>query len=290
MNIVVLSRNPMLYSTQSLTRAARNRNHNVRVIDYVNCDIVIDADHSKVLYHGQELNDIDAIIPRIGAGYTSYGSAIIRQFMSRGVYTTLSCTALEEARNKIQCMQILASHNILVPKSILSNNSLVFDTLMNELDDEKVVIKLLNGTHGLGVVLAHDHRQAASIMEAFSKSKSKVFLQEFIAEAGGADIRVLVIDGKIEGTMKRQAAAGEFRSNLHRGGSASLVSINTEEAETAIKAAKVLGLKVAGVDMLRSKKGPMILEVNASPGLEGIETTTRNDIAGKIINLIEREA
>lgn len=287
MNIAVLSRNPALYSTQSLVQAARKRHHYVRVIDYVNCDIVIDAEESKILYNGQVLGNIDAIIPRIGSGHTAYGAQIIRQFKAAGVYSTLDENALLEARNKIASMQILASNGILIPKSLISNNSLFFDDVLNQLDDQRVVIKLVNGTHGLGVVLADTHKQATSIMEAFSRSKSKVFMQEFIEEAGGADIRVFIVNGQIEGTMKRQAKAGEFRSNLHRGATANIEPISDIEAQTALKAAKILGLQIAGVDMLRSKRGPMILEVNASPGLEGIETTTRNDIAGKIINMIE---
>lgn len=289
MNIAVLSRNPALYSTQSLVQAARKKFHYVRVIDYVNCDLVIDAENPKILYHGQVLKNIHAIIPRIGAGYTSHGASLIRQFEAMGVYSSLPSQALVEARNKLHSLQILASHGILVPKSLVSNNSLFFDHLIQNLDSDKTVIKLMNGTHGLGVVLAHDHKQAVSILEAFNKSKSKVFMQEFIAEAKGADIRVFIVDGKIQGIMKRQAAEGEFRSNLHRGATASIVEITDEEAQTAIRSAKILGLKVAGVDMLQSDRGPMILEVNASPGLEGIETTTRKDIAGEIISMIERE-
>jgi len=270
MNIAVLSRNPALYSTQSLVQAARRRHHYVRVIDYVNCDIVLDAENPKIIYNGQTLSNIDAIIPRIGSGHTAYGAQIIRQFKSFGVYSTLSEKALLEARNKIASMQILSGAGILIPKSLISNNSLFFDDIMQELDDERVVIKLVNGTHGLGVVLAESHKQATSIMEAFTKSKSKVFMQEFIEEAGGADIRVFIVNGQIEGTMKP-----------------TIEPLSDKEAEVALKAAEILGLKIAGVDMLRSKRGPMILEVNASPGLEGIETTTRNDIAGKIISMIE---
>jgi len=289
MNIAVLSRNPALYSTQSLVQAARRNHHYVRIIDYVNCDIVIDSIESKIIYHGQTLQNIDAIIPRIGAGHTDYGAQIIRQFEAAGVYTTLGPSPLLEARNKIASMQILSAHGLMIPKSLLSNNSLFYDDLLRELDNERAIVKLINGTHGLGVILAQSHRQASSIMEAFTKSKSKVFVQEFIEEADGADIRVFIVDGSIEGTMKRQAKAGEFRSNLHRGATANIEPISALEAETALKAAKILGLKIAGVDMLRSKRGPMILEVNASPGLEGIETTTRNDIAGKIVAMIERE-
>lgn len=287
MNIAVLSRNPALYSTQSLVQAARRRHHYVRVIDYVNCDIVLDAENPKIIYNGQTLANIDAIIPRIGSGHTAYGAQIIRQFKSFGVYSTLDERALLEARNKIASMQILSAAGLLIPKSLISNSSLFFDHIMSELDDPRVVIKLVNGTHGLGVVLANSHKQATSIMEAFMKSKSKVFMQEFIEEAGGADIRVFIVNGQIEGSMKRQARPGEFRSNLHRGATANIEPLSAEEAEIALKAAEILGLKIAGVDMLRSKRGPMILEVNASPGLEGIETTTRNDIAGKVITMIE---
>ncbi len=287
MNIAILSRNPALYSTQSLARAARVKHHYVRIIDYTNCDLIMEDGNLTIMYHGQVIKDIDAIIPRIGASHTNYGAAVIRQFEQKGVITTLSSDALLMSRDKLTCSQILASKGLQIPRTIVSNNSLMYGELLNTFDDN-IVIKLINGTHGIGVVLAESKGQAESILEAFNKTKQKSMMQEFIAEAKGADIRIFVVDQEIVGTMKRQAKPGEFRSNLHRGGSSSVEPISAQEEKVALDAVKHLGLKIAGVDMLRSKRGPLILEVNASPGLEGIETTTKVDIAGRIINFIER--
>lgn len=288
MNIVILSRNANLYSTQSLARAARLRHHYVRVIDYVNCDLLISDDGLKISYHGQILENIDAIIPRIGASWTSYGAAVIRQFEYLNVFSTLSSEALIKARNKLICSQILAADGLHMPKSIISNNSIAYSNLIDSFDGDKVVIKLINSTHGVGVLLAKKGIQAENILEAFTRSKQKSMIQEYIKEAKGADIRILIVDGEIVGTMKRQAQAGEFRSNLHRGGSSTIEEITDKEAEYALRAVDSLGLKVAGVDMLRSNRGPLLLEVNASPGLEGIEKTTKVDIARRIINFVER--
>ncbi len=287
MNIAILSRNPALYSTQSLARAARVKHHYVRIIDYTNCDLIMEDGNLTIMYHGQVIKDIDAIIPRIGASHTNYGAAVIRQFEQKGVITTLSSDALLMSRDKLTCSQILASKGLQIPRTIVSNNSLMYGELLSTFDDN-IVIKLINGTHGIGVVLAESKGQAESILEAFNKTKQKSMMQEFIAEAKGADIRIFVVDQEIVGTMKRQAKPGEFRSNLHRGGSSSVEPISEQEKKVALDAVKHLGLKIAGVDMLRSKRGPLILEVNASPGLEGIETTTKVDIAGRIINYIER--
>ena len=287
MNIAILSRNPALYSTQSLARAARIRHHHVKIIDYVNCDLIMEDGSLTIKYHGQVIKDVDAIIPRIGASHTTFGSAVIRQFEQKGITTTLSSNALLMARDKLTCSQILASGGLKIPRTIVSNNSHMYKDLLDTFDDN-IVIKLVNGTHGIGVILAESKGQAESILEAFNKTKQKSMMQEFIAEAEGADIRIFVVDQEVVGTMKRQAKEGEFRSNLHRGGSSSLEPITEEERRVALEAVKHLGLKIAGVDMLRSKRGPLILEVNASPGLEGIETTTKVDIAGKIINYIER--
>jgi len=289
MNIAILSRNPGLYSTQSLAKAARLRHHYARIIDYVNCDLIIEDGKLSISYHGQLLEDIDAIIPRIGASWTTYGSAVIRQFEKLGVFTSLTSDALIKARNKLSCSQILAAHGMKLPKTIVSNNSYLYKNLIDEIPGENVIVKLINGTHGIGVVLAENKGQAESILDAFNRAKQKSMIQEFISESKGSDIRIFIVDGKIVGSMKRQAMPGEFRSNLHRGGSSSLIEISEEERTVALKAAEVLGLKVAGVDMLRSQRGPLILEVNASPGLEGIETTTNTDIAGQIINFVEQK-
>jgi len=272
MNIAILSRNPALYSTQSLARAARVRHHFVRIIDYVNCDLIMSDGELTISYHGQIIKDVDAIIPRIGASHTTFGSAVIRQFEQKGIFTSLSSQALLMARDKLTCSQVLASKGLQIPKTIVSNNTPIYRDLLDNFDDNGVVIKLINGTHGIGVVLAESKNQAESILEAFNKSRQKSMMQEFIKEADGADIRIFVVDNEIVGTMKRKAKEGEFRSNLHRGGTSTVEPISEKEK----------------VDMLRSKRGPLILEVNASPGLEGIETTTKVDIAGKIINYIEK--
>lgn len=287
MNIAILSRNPSLYSTQSLARAARVKNHYVRILDYVNCDLIMEDGNLTISYHGHVIDNIDAIIPRIGASHTTFGSAVIRQFEQKGIFTSLSSDALLMARDKLTCSQILASKGLQIPRTIVSNNNYMYNKLLGTFDGN-VVIKLINGTHGIGVVLAESKGQAESILEAFNRSKQKSMMQEFIAEAKGADIRIFIVDEEIVGTMKRQAKEGEFRSNLHRGGSSKVEPISEQERKVALEAVKHLGLKVAGVDMLRSKRGPLILEVNASPGLEGIETTTKVDIAGKIISFIER--
>ncbi|NNF22422.1 MAG: RimK family alpha-L-glutamate ligase [Saprospiraceae bacterium] len=288
MNIAILSRNPALYSTQSLARAARLKHHFVRIIDYMNCDLIISDGDLKISYHGQVLKDIDAIIPRIGASVTNYGAGVIRHFEEKGIFTTLSSDALIKARDKLSCLQLLSSKGLKVPKSIISNNSLMYRSLLDNFSGNEVVVKLINGTHGVGVMLAENKNQAESILEAFNRSRQKAMMQEFIKESKGADIRIFIVDNEIVGSMKRQAKAGEFRSNLHRGGSANIERITDVEKDVALKAVNYLGLKVAGVDMLRSNRGPLILEVNASPGLEGIETTTKNDIAGRIINFVER--
>jgi ribosomal protein S6--L-glutamate ligase len=287
MNIIILSRNPALYSTNSLVRAARRRQHYVKVLDHMQCDIQIITSRPKLKYQDQEIKNFDAVIPRIGSSATSYGSAIIRQFESMGCFTTLSSDALLKARDKLSCLQILAANGIGVPKSLISNNYFSINNMIEDIGSLPAIVKLINGTHGLGVILAESKSNAESIMEAFYKTKQEVMLQEFIKEAHGADIRIFIVNDEIVGTMKRQAGPGEFRSNLHRGAIASQVNITPEEAAVAIKATNLLGLKVAGVDMLRSKRGPLVLEVNASPGLEGIENATGKDIAGKIIQFIE---
>ena len=288
MNIVILSRNPALYSTQSLVSAARKRNHYVRVYDHMQCDLVIQDNNPCIYYQGQRLKNVQAVIPRIGTSATSYGASVIRQFELMKVYTTLRADPLLKARDKISCMQILAANGIKVPKSAIFNNLQSIHQMIDEVGPMPFVIKLVNGTHGLGVMLAEQRKIGESIIEAFHKSKQKIFLQKFIHEANGADIRVFIVNNEIVGAMKRQAKEGEFRSNLHRGATSEIIQLSEEERHVARKAARIMGLKIAGVDMLQTKKGPMVLEVNASPGLEGIETTTGVDIAGKIIKFVEK--
>lgn len=288
MTIGILSRNATLYSTQTLIKAARRAKHEVVVLDHMRCDIVTESGAPTIFYNGIEIDDLDAIIPRIGTTATSHGAAVIRQFEAMGVYTTMGSEPLLRARDKLSCLQILSAQNIGIPKTIVSNSFYATEELMEELGGFPIIIKLINGTHGIGVILAENKKTGQSVLEAFYKGNQKVMLQEFIKEADGADIRVLIVDDEIVGVMERQAAPGEFRSNLHRGGTSKVIKISEQEATIAKKSAKAMGLKIAGVDMLRSSRGPLILEVNASPGLEGIEKTTGVDIAGKIIALIEK--
>ena len=289
MNFVILSRNPALYSTQSILRAGRRKGHFVRVIDHVQCDMVIEKNKPAIYYGSEKIRHIDAIIPRIGASVTFTGANIIRQFEMMQVPTVTKAEALLKSRDKITSLQILSSNGIDVPKSVLIHNNFNMDFMLNHISSYPAIVKLTNSTHGLGVLLAQDKKTAESMIEAFGKVKQKSLLQEFISESRGQDIRVFIVDGKIVASMKRQALGDEFRSNLHRGGSAEIEELSSYEEEIATKAAKVLGLSVAGVDILRSKRGPLVLEVNASPGLEGIETTTGIDIAGSIIEFTERK-
>jgi ribosomal protein S6--L-glutamate ligase len=277
-----------LYSTQSLVEAARRRNHYVRVIDHMMCDLVIESGKSKILFNNQQIQNIDAVIPRIGSTATTYGAAVIRQFESQGVFSTLHAEPLLKARDKLSCLQILGSHGIGVPKTIYVSNQYTMPFLLEEMEPYPIIIKLVSGTQGMGVILAENKSNAESILEAFYATREKVIMQKFIREAKGADIRAFVVDGEIVGAMKRQAKPGDFRSNLHRGGTSELITLTSQEEETALKSVEILGLKIAGVDMLKTNSGPVVLEVNASPGLEGIEGTTGVDIAGKIISFIEK--
>ncbi|GGG49169.1 30S ribosomal protein S6--L-glutamate ligase [Bizionia arctica] len=288
MNIKILSRDAKLYSTQRLVEAAKKRNHDVEVIDYLYCDLIIEKKHPSILYKGRLLDNVDAIIPRIGASHTYYGAAVIRQFEMMKVFSTLESVALTRSRDKLRSLQLLTKGNIGLPKTVFTNYSKHTDEIIKNVGGTPVVIKLLEGTQGLGVVLAETNNAATSVIEAFYGLHARVILQEFIKEAKGADIRALVVDGQVVGAMKRQGKEGEFRSNLHRGGHANLIELSDEEENTAIKAARILGLGISGVDLLQSERGPLIMEVNSSPGLEGIEGATKKDIAGSIIKYIER--
>jgi len=290
MNFLVLSRNPALYSTQSIVRAGQLRGHYMRVIDHMQCDLIINQNSLEIYYQGEKIEDYDAVIPRIGNAATSYGSAVVRQFEMMGVFSTLKHESLLRARNKISSLQFLAANGIGVPKTVISNNPYTTEEAIDHVGTLPMIVKLENGTHGIGVILAEKRKSAEAIIETFHKLKQRVLLQEFVEESKGADVRVLIVDDKITGVMQRQAKEGEFRSNLHRGGSSFVVRLTEQEAVAAKKAAKLMDLSICGVDMLRSKRGPLILEVNASPGLEGIETTTKVDIAGKIIQFCERNA
>lgn len=290
MHIVILSRNAALYSTQSLYLAARKRGHDVRIIDHMRCDLVLGKQGMEIFYENEKLEGIDAIIPRIGASATSYGAAVVRQFELMGVFTVVKAEALLRSRDKRTSMQYLVANGIKVPVSFITNNVSTLDFAVETVGPVPVVIKLLSSTQGLGVILSDSENSAMSIMETFVRMKEKVILQEFIREANGSDLRVFLVDNEIVATMERKARDGEFRSNLHRGASARKVFLSPREREVAKNAVRTMQLKVAGVDLLRSDRGPLVLEVNASPGLEGIEETTGIDVAGKIIQYIERNA
>ncbi len=287
MNIAVLSRNPKLFSTHRIIEAGQKRGHTMRVINYALCDIVIEKKKPSIFYKGEKIEDIDAVIPRIGASYTFYGTAVVRQFEMKGVFTTIESQALMRSRDKLRSLQILSRAGLGLPKTVFTNYSKDVKSIVDVVGSP-CIIKVLEGTQGLGVVLAENKKAAISVIEAFHGLKQRVIVQEFIEEAKGTDVRAFVVDGRVVGAMKRTAKEGEFRSNLHRGGTAEIIELTTEEEIAALKAAKSLGLGVAGVDMLQSKRGPLILEVNSSPGLEGIEKATEKDIAGEIIKYIER--
>lgn len=287
MKIAILSRNPNLYSTKRLVEAAEKRGHEAMVVDPLKCIIEIEKRRPKVYYKGAYLDDVDAIIPRIGASVTFYGTAVVRQFEMMKVFSAVESQALVRSRDKLRSLQILARAGVGLPKTVFTNYSKEVDHLVESVGGVPIVLKLLEGTQGLGVVLAETQNAATSILEAFNGLNARVIAQEFIKEAGGADIRVFIVDGKIVGAMKRQGKKGEFRSNLHRGGTATIIELTDEEEKAALKAAKAMGLGIAGVDMLQSSHGPLILEVNSSPGLEGIEAATKTDIAKEIIRYLE---
>lgn len=288
MNIIILSRNPHLYSTQRLVEAARQRKHTCEVIDPLKCDIIIEKKNPAILYKGRILENVDAIIPRIGASVTFYGTAVVRQFEMMKVFSVVESQALVRSRDKLRSLQVLSRAGLGMPKTVFSNYTKDVAEVIASVGGAPLVIKLLEGTQGLGVVLAETNNAAESVIEAFHGLQARVIIQEFIKEAKGADIRAFIVDGNIVGAMKRQGKEGEFRSNLHRGGSAEIIQLTDEEENAALKAAKALGLGVCGVDMLQSSRGPLILEVNSSPGLEGIEAATKKDIAKSIIRYIER--
>jgi ribosomal protein S6--L-glutamate ligase len=287
MKIAILSRDPKLYSTRRLVEAAQQRGHEVVVLDHLRCDLVMEKGDPHILYKGELLTGIDAIIPRIGASVTFYGTAVVRQFEMMKVKSVVASQSIVRSRDKLRSLQIMARAGLGMPKTAFTNYSKKVKELIAEVGGAPLVIKLLEGTQGLGVVLAETQKAAESVIEAFYNLKARIIVQEYVAESKGADIRVFVVNGEVVGAMKRQGKEGEFRSNLHRGGSASLIKLTRAEKAAALMAAKSLGLDVAGVDMLQSKRGPLILEVNSSPGLEGIEKATQQDIAGKIIEYTE---
>ena len=287
MKIVILSRNGKLYSTKRLVEAGEKRGHEMVIVDHLACSIEIEKKTPKIYYKGAYLDDVDAIIPRIGASVTFYGAAVVRQFEMMKVFSAVESQALVRSRDKLRSLQILSRAGVGMPKTVFTNYTKDTEHFVKSVGGAPLVLKLLEGTQGIGVVLAETKTAATSVLEAFNGLGARVIGQEFIKEAGGADVRAFVVNGKVVGSMKRQGKEGEFRSNLHRGGTAEIIELTDDEETTALKAVKALGLGVAGVDMLQSSKGPLVLEVNSSPGLEGIEAATGKDIARDIIRYLE---
>ena len=290
MKIAILSRDQSLFSTRRLKEACKQRGHDVRVIDYLRCYMDITSHRPRMLYQGEELLDYDAVIPRIGASQTFYGTAVVRQFEMMGVFPCNESQAISRSRDKLRCLQLLSRAGIGLPVTGFANSTKDIAGLIDIVGGAPLVVKLLEGTQGVGVVLAETRKAAEAVIEAFRGLDANILVQEFIKEAGGADIRAFIVGGKVVAAMKRQAGAGEFRSNLHRGGTADRAKLTPEERTTALRAAKTMGLNVAGVDMLRSNHGPVVMEVNSSPGLEGIEKATGKDVAGKVVEFLERNA
>jgi ribosomal protein S6--L-glutamate ligase len=284
--IAILSRNRNLYSTKRLIEAIENKGHEAVVLDHLKCDIVIEQDKPSIFYKGEKLRNIDAVIPRIGASVTFYGAAVVRQFEMMNIPTAVESQALVRSRDKLRSLQILARADVGMPKTVFTNYSKEVKKIIDSVGGAPLIVKLLEGTQGYGVVLAPTKKAAESIIEAFHSMKARVIVQEFIEEAKGADIRAFVINNKVVGAMKRQGKEGEFRSNLHQGGTGELIKLSKKERLSALTAAKAMGLSIAGVDLLQSDRGPLVLEVNSSPGLEGIEKTTSKDIASEVIHYV----
>ena len=288
MTVYILSRNETLYSTQSLVQAGEKRGWNIKVIDYLKCSIEIQKGELKINYGGQNLPAPDAIIPRIGASRTFYGTAMVRHFEMMDVFSVTGSLAIKRSRDKLRSLQILSTKGVDMPKTVFASNKSSAKDVIALSGGTPLVLKILEGTQGVGVVLVETQKAAKSVLDAFYGMDVNLLVQEFIEEAGGADIRAFVIDGEVVGAMKRQGAEGDFRSNLHQGGSAIAYKLTRKEKSTAIAAARAMGLGVCGVDMIPSKRGPLVMEVNSSPGLEGIEKATGVDIAGKIMDFIAK--
>ena len=288
MKIAVLSRNKKLYSTRRLVEAAEQRGHEVQVIDVLRCYMNITSLKPTIHYRGEVLEGFDAVIPRIGASVTFYGTAVLRQFEMMNVFPLNESVAITRSRDKLRSAQLMARKGVGMPVTGFAHNPDDINDLIKEVGGSPLVIKLLEGTQGIGVVLAETKKAAESVIQAFMGLKANIMVQEFIKEAGGSDLRCFVVGGKVVATMKRQGPEGEFRSNLHRGGIASLVRLTPAERATAVRAASIMGLEVCGVDLLRSNHGPVVMEVNSSPGLEGIESASEKDVAGIIIQYMEK--
>ncbi len=290
MKIGILSRKASLYSTRRLAEAAQQRGHEVQVIDHLRCYMNITSHNPGIHYRGEPLKGFDAVIPRIGASVTFYGTAVVRQFEMMGVYSLNESVAISRSRDKLRCLQLLARDGVGLPVTAFAHSTKMTQDLIGVVGGAPLVVKLLEGTQGIGVVLAETEKSAESIIEAFRGLKAHFLVQEYIQEAAGADLRCFVIGNRVVATMMRQGKAGEFRSNLHRGGNAKTVRITPEERSTAVRSARAMGLNVAGVDLLRSNHGPVVMEVNSSPGLEGIETTSGKDVASLIVQFLENHA
>lgn len=292
MKIAVLSRNHRLYSTQRLVEAAQRRGHEVQVLDHLRCFMDITSDKPSIHYGDKEFSaaDFDAVIPRIGASVTFYGTAIVRQFEMMNIYSVNESVAITRSRDKLRSLQLLSRKGLGLPTTAFAHSVKDIAAVINEVGGAPLVIKLLEGTQGKGVVLAETKKAAESVMQAFMRIKADILVQEFIKEAGGSDLRCLVVGDKVIAAMQRQAPPGEFRSNLHRGGTATLIKLRPAERRTAVKAAQAMGLNLCGVDLLRSDRGPLVMEVNSSPGMEGIEQATGKDVADMIIRFIEDNA
>lgn len=290
MRIAILSRNKNLYSTRRLVEACRERGHEVKVIDPLKCYMDIATSRPGIFFKGEKLDQYDAVIPRIGASITFYGTAVLRQFEILGSFPLNESVAIGRARDKLRSLQLLSRKGVGLPLTSFAHDVENTQELINLVGGAPLVVKLLEGTQGKGVVLAETNKAAESVIDAFRELRADFLVQEFIKEAGGADVRCLVVEKRVVAAMERRAREGEFRSNLHRGGSAAITRLTPQERATAVKAARTLGLNVAGVDILRSKDGPLVMEVNSSPGLEGIESATGKDVAGMIVEFIESHA
>jgi ribosomal protein S6--L-glutamate ligase len=289
MRLVILSRRPELYSTRMLVEAARLRGHEVRVLDTLQFDIRVSRGGPELFFQGEPVGPVDAVIPRIGASITFYGLAVVRQFEMLGVYCVNESQAIARSRDKLRCLQLLSRHDIGMPPTVYTRQADHVPGCIERVEGPPVVVKLLEGTQGIGVVLAESKPAASSVIEAFHGLEQNILIQKYIKEAKGTDIRALVVGRKVVAAMRRQAVPGEFRSNIHRGGTAKKIRLPADYRRTALAAARVLGLRFAGVDMIESNEGPMVMEVNSSPGLEGIQKATGEDVAAAVIEFVERE-
>jgi ribosomal protein S6--L-glutamate ligase len=289
MRVVILSRNETLYSTHALVEAGRQRGHEVRVLDTLQFDIRVSRRNPELFHQGQPVGPVDAVIPRIGASITFFGLAVVRQFEMMGVYCLNESQAIARSRDKLRALQILSRHDIGVPPTVYTRQADHIQACIDRVEGPPVVVKLLEGTQGIGVILAESTRAASSVIEAFQGLDQNILIQKFIKEAKGADLRALVVGRRVVAAMRRQAVVGEFRSNIHRGGTARNIRLPAEYRKTAMAAARVLGLRMAGVDLIEANEGPMVMEVNSSPGLEGIQKTTGINVAEDVFEFLERE-